>query len=128
MPSKQPKKLNFRLPPYEAPRNAWRLLIHAAALEAQAKTGVYYTTSDQLSVKVLLYMPDCQLAFHDVDNRLKDILDALQGRAGGSKAKRSLYAIIPNDNQVFRVEVGKTTPPKQSGGLGHVRIRRLKII
>jgi Holliday junction resolvase RusA-like endonuclease len=61
---------------------------------------------------------------HDVDNRLKDILDALQGRAGGPKSTRKLKAIIPNDSQVFCVTVEKLPAPWQSHGLGHVRVTK----
>lgn len=124
--SKDPKKLKFRLPCYVSPRNSWRRKINAAALAARAKRGIVYGTSDHLRVAVRLYMPNAKLASNDLDNRLKDILDALQGRAGGTKAKRTLPAIIPNDNQVFRVEMEKAKPPKQSRGLGHVTIDKLR--
>jgi hypothetical protein len=122
---KQPKKLTFRLPPYRPPRNDWRRAISAVAVAAQQNAGVRYSPSDHLTVTVRLYMADAELAANDVDNRLKDVFDALQGRAGGSKAKRTLPAIIPNDNQVFRVEMEKMLPPKQARGLGHLSIRRL---
>jgi hypothetical protein len=36
------------------------------------------------------------LEIHDVDNRLNDVLDALQGRMGGSKAVRKFEPIILN--------------------------------
>jgi Holliday junction resolvase RusA-like endonuclease len=122
---KEAKKLKFRLPCYKSPRNDWRRVINAVALSAQRETHVKYNPSDRLAVRVRLYMPDAELAANDVDNRLKDVFDALQGRAGGPKAKRTLPAIIPNDNQIFRVEMEKAQPPKQSGGLGHVSIGRL---
>jgi Holliday junction resolvase RusA-like endonuclease len=122
---KEAKKLAFRLPRYRSPRNHWRREINAAALAAQRKTRVTYDSWDRLVVKVRLYMPDAELAANDVDNRMKDVFDALQGRAGGPKAKRTLPAIIPNDNQIFRVEMEKAPPPKQSAGLGHVAIGRL---
>ena len=73
----------------------------------------------------MLYLSDLQLSFHDVDNRLKDVLDALQGRAGGPKNRRSLQPIIPNDKQVFRVVVEKRVAPPQSHGKGHLIVRRL---
>jgi hypothetical protein len=63
---------------------------------------------------------------HDVDNRLKDCLDALQGCAGGSKKRRSLDPIIPNDRQIYRVVIEKSLPPKQAKGLGHLTIRRFR--
>ena len=61
---------------------------------------------------------------HDVDNRLKDIMDALQGRAGGKKGSGSLVPIIPNDRQVFKVTIEKMPPPKQSLGLGHLTVKK----
>jgi Holliday junction resolvase RusA-like endonuclease len=123
--SKQCKKLSFRLPSYCTPRNLWRKEINEVARAAQLEADVKYVPSDRLSVTVRLYMPDAELVPHDVDNRMKDVFDALQGRAGGPKAKRTLPGVIPNDNQIFRVEMEKSSPPKQSRGLGHVIIRKL---
>ena len=59
-------------------------------------------------------------------SRLKDIMDALQGRADGSKKIRPWPPIIPNDKQIYRVTVEKALAPKQSKGLGHVLITRYK--
>ena len=59
---------------------------------------------------------------HDVDNRLKDVLDALQGRAGGSEALRLLKQIVLNDSQIYRFTITKSVPSKQSLGLRHVTI------
>jgi len=67
---------------------------------------------------------DARLAIHDLDNRLKDIMDALQGRAGGSKAQPTLSPVIPNDRQIYRVIIEKKEPPQQSRGLGHLIIRK----
>src|SRR5437867_10322470 len=123
---KRPLKLRFRIPPYaSSDRNAWRRQIYAAAL---AKQGyVKYEPTDQLEVEVGLYFKVGVLNWHDVDNRLKDVLDALQGRAGGSKAVHDLEPIIPNDRQIYRVVVEKREPPWQSLGYGHVTIRRLAL-
>jgi len=60
----------------------------------------------------------------DADNRLKDIMDALQCRAGGSKKRRILSPIIPNDKQIYRVTVEKALLPKQSKGMGHLVITK----
>lgn len=73
-------------------------------------------------------MDETALRFHDVDNRLKDIMDALQGRAGGPKKFRNHSPIIPNDKQIYRVIIEKAFPPKQSQGLGHLVIKRYKSI
>ncbi len=40
-------------------------------------------------------------------------MDAIQGRAGGTKKEHSLVRIIPNDNQIYKVTIEKRTPPKQ---------------
>ena len=124
--AKRPLKLHFRIPPYRGPRNAWRRLIHAAASEAQQRIGVRYLDTDRLQVEVWLYHDGGALGRHDADNRLKDVLDALQGGAGGPKAVRTLTPLIPNDRQIYRVAVERCEPPKQSLGCGHVTIHRLK--
>ena len=122
---KRPLKLHFRIPPYERPRNEWRKKIHAAARERQG--NVKYAPSDQLEIEVGLYFTTGALTWHDVDNRLKDVLDALQGRAGGSKAVYALEPIVPNDRQIYRVVIEKREPPSQSRGYGHVTVRRLAV-
>ncbi len=114
------QKLKFRLPEYVSPRNAWRKKIYASALAAAKKQGVSYPEDTKLAVEVRLYLRGRKLEIHDVDNRLKDVLDALQGRMGGSKAIRKFVPIIQNDRQVYRVVITKSAPPKQSLGLGHV--------
>lgn len=88
---------------------------------------VSYTADDKLEVEVRLYFDDTKLRFVDIDNRLKDIMDALQGHVGGSgKKQRLLEPIIPNDRQIYRVIAEKGLPPKQSHGLGHLIIRKYR--
>ena len=53
-------------------------------------------------------------------------MNALQGRAGGTKRKQILEPIIPNDSQVYRVTVEKTIAPKQSNGYGHVKVSKYR--
>ena len=77
--------LSFRLPPYSPPRNEWRKQIKNLALEEVNTRNIIYLESDQLQIDVRLYLEKTALIFHDVDKRLKDIMDALQGRAGGPK-------------------------------------------
>jgi len=81
-----PKKhltLKVRIPPYRHPRTAWRNDLHQAVQAAAAKTEIVYADSDRLELRIVLYLGGDALFVHDVDNRLKDIMDALQGRAGG---------------------------------------------
>lgn len=118
--AKRKTKLTIRIPPYEPPRNAWRHKIHRMGSLEVKRAEVLYRPSDKLELKVRLYLKDGALFSHDLDNRLKDIMDALQGRAGGSKEIRTLSAIIPNDRQIFRLVIEKSLPPKQSKGFGHL--------
>lgn len=124
--SKRRQTLRVRIPPYESPRNEWRLTIHAELIKASVSQAVSYRAEDKLELLITLYMPENQILWHDVDNRLKDIMDALQGRAGGSKSNRALVPIIPNDHQIQKVTIEKMTPPLQSHGYGHLTIRKKK--
>ncbi len=122
--SKRALTLKVRIPPYRGPRNSWRRDIHEAVRKQQLERQIEFLESDRLEVSIRLYLDYHALSIHDLDNRLKDILDALQGRAGGSKKIRSLTPIIPNDNQICKVSIEKCLPPKQSHGIGHLTIRK----
>jgi uncharacterized protein YfaA (DUF2138 family) len=87
---------------------------------------VIYRPDDKLDLIITLYLAASKIGWHDVDNRLKDIMDALQGRAGGSKSKHPIPAITPNDNQIQKVTIEKRTPPPQSLGMGHLVIKKHK--
>ena len=121
---KKRMRIRIRIPPYVSPRNHWRREIHSVVAQEHKIRGVRYTDKDRLELEVLIYLNESALSFHDVDNRLKDVMDALQGRVGGSKSKRTLDSIIPNDHQIFKVTVEKKRPPGQSKGAGHLTIRR----
>jgi Holliday junction resolvase RusA-like endonuclease len=105
------KLIEVILPPYAPPKNAWRDRIHAVVASEMTSKGVSYRATEQLAVEVCFFMNDGMLGFHDIDNRLKDVFDALQGRAGGAKSVRRLQALIPNDKQVYRATVEKCAPP-----------------
>ena len=126
--AKRRHTLHVRIPPYRHPRNAWRRSIHAEVVTVADSRGVAYLPEDKLELIITLYLDEIGLRFHDVDNRLKDIMDALQGKAGGPKSKRPLKPIIPNDHQVFRVAIEKMLPPGQSHGMGHLVIRKYKAL
>ena len=117
--------LKVRLPEYGYPRTAWRRSIYRVVLEQKKKTGTTYTKNDKIELSIKLYFGRSKIKRMDVDNRLKDIMDALQGRFGGTGSKCSSVApIIPNDSQIYRVHVEKQLPPWKSHGLGHLRIRK----
>ena len=117
--AKQPLSLNVRLPRYEFPRNEWRKKLHASIMTALKDKGIEYTTDQKLELYITLYLAEPEIKFHDVDNRLKDIMDSLQGRMGGSKKEQLYKRLIPNDRQIYKVTIEKKQPPIQSHGLGH---------
>jgi hypothetical protein len=116
--------VKLRIPPYSPPRTEWRHSLHLDLMKACRENKIRYRSTDKLELDVVLYLGAHQLGVHDVDNRLKDIMDALPGRAGGSKATRTLTPIIANDSQIYKVTIEKKPPPKQSRGLGHLVIRK----
>jgi len=125
--AKPRKVLRVRLPPYVHPRLEWRRKLQAAIRRAQRQTRVTYAASDRLELSVRLYLKGRALEIHDVDNRLKDVMDALQGRIGGSKAIKPNAPVVQNDRQIWRVAIEKREPPPQSHGLGHLTVRRLQL-
>lgn len=122
--AKQTLSVKVRLPRYESPRNEWRKKLHASIMAAIKDKGIEYTTDQKLELNITLYLTEPQIEFHDVDNRLKDIMDALQGRMGGSKKEQPHKRLIPNDRQIYKVTIEKKRPPIQSHGLGHLKIRK----
>jgi len=108
--AKRRKTVSVRIPPYVPPRNAWRRQIHAIVRERMAELGVTYRATDELELEVRLYLAPSDILVHDVDNRLKDIIDALRGRVGGPKAVRTLMPLVlkrPADLRGHRGEVGR---------------------
>ena len=102
--------MQMTLPAYERDRSRWRERILTRALKVATDTAVSYTESDSLEVVLLLYLREGKrLTIHDVDNRLKDVLDALQGRC---KQTRRVRRLLNDDRQVARVVVEKQKIPK----------------
>ena len=114
--AKSRRTLTADIPTYQKNRSLWRRRILASVLGARGKAGIQYGPDDLLEVVVLLYLKKGKRHdIHDVDNRLKDILDALQGRFGGPKSPRTRTRLIENDNQVCRVVMEKQPIPKMFG-------------
>lgn len=105
--------ISVRLPGYQRDRLRWRRKILQSALDGQTEHSVRYDSGARFEVVVLLYLKKGKRHdIHDVDNRLKDILDALQGRFGGPKSLRRKYRLFENDRQVSRVVIEKQPIPK----------------
>lgn len=95
-------------------------------ISAASARHIKYTATDRLELIITLYLSDDKIGWHDVDNRLKDIMDALQGRAGGPKTEHRLQVLVPNDHQIHKVTIEKRVAPPQSLGRGHLIIRKHK--
>jgi len=118
--------LRIRLPRYTRPRNKWRRRIIDRARKEQAARSIAKFTEGRLSVDIMLYLGTENLEKSDVDNRLKDILGALQGRYGGPKAKKHPYlAVMKNDALVYRATIEKKRRPKSSSDGGWLTLRSI---
>lgn len=112
--AKVPRTIYCILPTYQRDRQKWRRGILQKVREAARFAGVEYDRDDCLEVVVLLYLKrGKQQAIHDVDNRLKDVLDSLQGRFGSKRTVGDEYRLIANDNQICRVLIEKQPIPKR---------------
>jgi len=100
--------ISATLPSYAPPRNEWRRKVHAAVLEAQTFRGVGYRESDQLEMRVSIFLPTRPLDVHDIDERVKDIVDALEGRIAGRRSRRRIAPIVAT-GQIRRVILEKDT-------------------
>jgi Holliday junction resolvase RusA-like endonuclease len=124
---KRRKTLKVPLPRFVSGRTQWRRRVHDAAAAAQRTSAVKYDEHDKLALDVRFGLPARKLKWVDVDNRLKHIMDALQGLLSGEGNKRRTKPIIiPNDNQVYRVTIEKRAQStKRNASGGYVRIHRL---
>jgi hypothetical protein len=113
----------MRLPVYQGNRLKWRPAIHEELLKASA--GIDIREDDLLELIVTLYFDTTAVRWHNVDNRLKDIMDALQGRLGGPKSSKPDRRIIPNDRQIYRVDIAKFVASQQSLGKNHLIVKKL---
>jgi Holliday junction resolvase RusA-like endonuclease len=94
-------------------RRGWCRAIHAAIVEVQKQGPVQYLETDKLEVEIRFHLRDRKLTVLDLDNRVKHVFDVLQGFIGDKGKTGELRAIIPNDNQIYRLIVEKRLPPKK---------------
>jgi Holliday junction resolvase RusA-like endonuclease len=120
--TKRRQTIKIRLPRYEGNSLSWRKAIHEKLVKAS--TNIEIRKDDPIELIVALYFDKLAVHWHDVDNRLKDIMDALQGRLGGPKGITPRHAIVPNDNQIYRVHIEKAITPKQSLWKGHLIVKK----
>jgi hypothetical protein len=94
----------------------WRQEILSCARKAARARGRKWVNRGPFEVVVLLYLTEGkQYDKHDVDNRLKDVLDGLQGAFYNKERgkHRAQGRIIKNDSSVCRVIVEKQYLPKK---------------
>ena len=117
--------ISATLPAYAPPRNEWRRRVHAAVLEAQTFRGVGYRESDQLELRVSIFLQSRPLDVHDVDERVKDIVDALEGRIAGRRSRRRIAPIVAT-GQMRRVILEKDTRSLRGRPFGVLTISRYR--
>jgi Holliday junction resolvase RusA-like endonuclease len=99
------------LPTYLKDRQKWRKQILRNVRRVKEEKGIEYAPDQLFAVEVILYMDRGKRhEIHDVDNRLKDILDALQGKFLGSMGKK--VRLIENDNKICKATIEKRPTPK----------------
>jgi hypothetical protein len=113
------------LPAYIPPRNEWRRRVHAAVLEAQTFRGVGYRESDRLELRVSLFLGQRALDVHETDERVKDIVDALEGRIAGRRSRRRIAPIV-QAGQILRIILEKDTRVPRGRPLGVLTISRFR--
>ena len=106
--------------------NRWRKKIYDAINKKLREKGERKIKFEKTELKLVLYFSKSKIKFVDVDNRLKDVMDALQARWGGKISKNNSIPLIKNDNTIYKVTVEKRISPWQSKGLGHLIIQRMK--
>ena len=123
--AKRSLKLSVRIPNFMKDARAWRREIHAAIVNVQDRGNVQYSDRDKLEVEIRFHLRNPKLTILDLDNRLKDVLDALQGFIGEKGKSGALRPIIPNDNQIYRLIAEKRLAPKSNrDALSTIVIRR----
>lgn len=117
-------KLRVRIPNFQTDAKEWRTAIHTAIAKAQERGDFRCSADDKLDVEICFYLTNPKLTILDLDNRVKDVFDALQGFMY-DKGKGGLTQIVPNDNQIYRLTVEKRLPPKANlTALSTITIRK----
>ena len=116
--------ITVRLPAYARPRNEWRRRVHSAVLEALARRGVGYSDADRLELRLTLALEGRPLAVHAIDERVKDVIDALGGRIAGPRSTRRIAPIV-EDDQIARI-VLENSARRSRGSLGELAVSRYR--
>lgn len=114
-----------QLPGYARPRNEWRRRVHAVVLEALTRRGVGYQEADRLELRLELALDARPLDVHAIDERVKDVIDALGGRIAGPRSRRRIAPIVA-DEQIARIVLEKAPRRGRGRSLGELAISRYR--
>lgn len=117
--------ITVQLPGYARPRNEWRRRVHSAVLEALTSRGVGYHDADRLELRIALALESRPLAIHAIDERIKDVVDALGGRIGGPRSRRRIAPVVA-DEQIQRIVLEKAARRGRGRTLGELAISRYR--
>src|SRR5690348_5252136 len=113
------------LPAYAPPRNEWQHRVNAAVLEEQTFRGVGYRDIARLDMRVTLYLGARALDVHETDERVKDIVDALEGRIAGRRSRRRIAPIVQG-GQILHIILEKDGRVPRGRPLGLLSIARYR--
>jgi hypothetical protein len=95
-------------------------------LDVQTRRGVGYRDSDQLEIRISLALGDRPLDIHEIDERVKDVIDALEGRIAGPRSRRRIAPIVPSSDQIRRIVLEKEPRRARRRALGELAISRYR--
>jgi Holliday junction resolvase RusA-like endonuclease len=105
----------------------WRYRINKALRAEQLASGFTFAPDDRVEVAVYMRLRKGHLAMQDLDNLLKDIFDAIQGRVGKPRIGWGTpIRLLQNDNQIYRVIMEKSLATEVQRPGGTLRIRRYR--
>lgn len=117
--------ITAQLPTYTRPRNEWRRRVHQVVLEALARRGVGYHDADRLELRLSLALDRRPLDVHAINERLKDVVDALGGRIAGPRSRRRIAPIVADD-QIARIVLERTERRPRGRALGELALARYR--
>lgn len=98
----------------------WKRRVYSRIMQAAAKKKLVWPDPTKgglsglhLEIDVLIYLQSGGLKKQDIDNLVKLVLDALQGRLSRPKAQPRPRRLVENDADVRRMTVEKKAPSKR---------------
>jgi hypothetical protein len=99
--------------------------VHAAVLDELARRGVGYQAADRLELRLALALEGRSLSVHAIDERVKDVIDALGGRIAGPRSTRRIAPVV-GDDQITRIVLEKAATRRRGRALGQLAIARYR--